>query len=137
MKKSLIFVLLVLFCSGSVFGEALSLDMFDNITFEDTLKKAEQGDAIAQQNLGVMYSNGGKITQNYQKAVYWFKKAAEQGGVGAQYFLALMYRQGQGVTQDDKQSFFWFKKAAEQGDAISQNNLGLMYSNGKGTNPGL
>jgi len=122
MKKFLMFVLLILCFSGPVFcGE-----------FEDTLKKAEQGNAFAQYNLGWMYANGQGVTQDYKQAVGWYTKAAEQGDVSAQYNLGLMYTKGQGVTQDHKKAVYWHKKAAEQGDADAQYNLGWMYENGRG-----
>ena len=42
-------------------------------------KAAEQGDAAAQYNLGVIYYNGEGVTQDYAEAVKWYRKAAEQG----------------------------------------------------------
>ena len=39
---------------------------------------AEQGDAVAQYNLGLMYKNGWGVTQDYAEAVKWYRKAAEQ-----------------------------------------------------------
>ena len=42
-------------------------------------KAAEQGDAEAQYNLGVMYENGQGVDVNYKKAIEWYEKAAEQG----------------------------------------------------------
>ena len=47
--------------------------------------KAEQGDAIAQYNLGVIYSNGKVVEQSDEKAVYWWQKAADQGNTKAQF----------------------------------------------------
>ena len=63
---------------------------------------AEQGDADAQYNLGLMYDNGQGVPQNYKTAVKWYSLAAEQGDADAQYNLGWMYRNGQGVPQDDK-----------------------------------
>ncbi|QQF85977.1 sel1 repeat family protein [Histophilus somni] len=93
---------------------------------------AEQGDANAQHNLGVMYENGNGITQNDQQAVYWYTKAAEQGEAHAQNNLGLMYTDGgKGITQNYKQAVYWYTQAAEQGDANAQHNLGVMYENGQ------
>ena len=36
---------------------------------------AEQGDAKAQYNLGVMYDNGKGVTQDYKEAVKWYRKS--------------------------------------------------------------
>ena len=122
MKKILILVLLVLFCSGSVFGGE----------FKDILKKAEQGDVVAQYNLGQMYLYGQGTTQNFKQAIYWYTKAAKQGLADYQYNLGVMYNTGQGVTKNSKQAVYWYKKSAEQGDADAQYNLGVMYYNGHG-----
>ncbi|WP_011608305.1 tetratricopeptide repeat protein [Histophilus somni] len=94
---------------------------------------AEQGDANAQHNLGLMYEYGDGITQNDQQAVYWYTKAAEQGYANAQNNLGLMYTDGgKGITQNYKQAVYWYTKAAEQGYANAQYNLGVMYANGQG-----
>jgi TPR repeat protein len=41
-------------------------------------KAAEQGDARAQFNLGIMYAEGEGVPQDYAVAASWFRKAAEQ-----------------------------------------------------------
>ncbi len=75
---------------------------------------AEQGDADAQVNLGLMYDNGQGVPQDYAKAVKWVRKAAEQGLAKAQYNLGFMYGQGLGVPQDYVQAYMWFKLAASR-----------------------
>jgi len=94
--------------------------------------KANQGDAPAQYNLGLLYYNGVGIPQDSKKAVYWYTKAAEQGHVNAQYDLGNLYRDGDGeeVPQDFKQAVYWYTKAAEQGLANAQYDLGHMYEYG-------
>ena len=42
-------------------------------------KAAEQGDAAAQFNLGVMYANGEGVPEDYVKAYAWMNLAAAQG----------------------------------------------------------
>ena len=51
---------------------------------------AQQGDALAQNNLGVMYENGQGVAQNHQQAFTWFQRAANQGDDDAQYNLGVM-----------------------------------------------
>jgi hypothetical protein len=63
---------------------------------------AEQGNAGAQFNLGVMYDNGQGVPQDYKTAVKWYRLAADQGDARAQINLGLMYEKGQGVLQDYK-----------------------------------
>jgi TPR repeat protein len=93
---------------------------------------ANQGNARAQYNLGIMYLNGTGVPQDPAEAAGWFRKAATQGNAGAQYNLGVMYLQGQGVAQDRTEAAAWVRKAADQGYAIAQYNLGLMHLNGHG-----
>jgi TPR repeat protein len=44
---------------------------------------AEQGNALAQLGLGVMYANGQGVPQDYGQAVVWYRKAADQGDADA------------------------------------------------------
>jgi len=43
-------------------------------------EKAEQGDASAQSNLGLMYTNGQGVPQDYIQAHMWYDLAAASGG---------------------------------------------------------
>ena len=47
------------------------------------IKAAEQGNAGAQYNLGVMYEHGEGISMNYRAAVKWYILAAQQHHAGA------------------------------------------------------
>ncbi len=93
---------------------------------------AEQGDAGAQFNLGLLYDMGRGVPQNYAEAAKWYRLAADGGYDKAQFNLALMYNNGTGVTQDYAEAMKWFRLAAEQGDALAQYNLGVMYGNKNG-----
>ncbi len=77
-------------------------------------KAAEQGNAIAQGNLGFVYSEGLGVTQDYAEAARWYRKAAEQGYAKAQGNLGVMYERGQGVPQDYVQAHMWFNLAASR-----------------------
>lgn len=93
---------------------------------------AEQGDANAQNRLGVMYDYGQGVQQDYEEAAKWYRKAAEQGNDNAQNNLAFLYAKGQGVQQDYTEAVKWWRKAAEQGNDNAQHNLGIRYANGEG-----
>ena len=93
---------------------------------------AEQGNAIAQTNLGLMYRYGQGVAQDYKTAVKWYTLAAEQGDAKAQTLLGEMYYIGHGVAQDYKTAVKWYTLAAEQGNAKAQYNLAWMYANGQG-----
>lgn len=61
---------------------------------------AEQGNADAQFNLGLMYFNGTGVPQDDQQALKWFRLAAEQGDAFSQFALGNMYFMGRGVTRN-------------------------------------
>ena len=93
---------------------------------------AEQGNAKAQNNLGIMYARGVGVPQDFAEALRWYRKAVAQGNASAQSNLGVMYAGGQGVAQDYAEALKWYSKAAEQGHAQAQYNLGVMYDNGQG-----
>jgi TPR repeat protein len=93
---------------------------------------AEDGDASAQCNLGVMYEQGRGVAQNYREAMRWFRLAALQGDASAQSNLGVMYYKGQGIAQDYGEAMKWYRMAAEQRNAEAQFNLGVMYEEGRG-----
>ena len=76
---------------------------------------AEQGNASAQFNLGVLYRDGQGVPKNEETAVKWFRLAAEQGNANAQYSLGLMYGTGQGVIQDWVYAHMWGNLGASNG----------------------
>ena len=80
---------------------------------------AEQGHAVAQYNLGLMYDNGDGVPHDYKTAGKWYRLAAEQGYASAQKILGWMYRNGLGVPKDDKTAVKWWALAADQGDAVA------------------
>ena len=76
---------------------------------------AEQGDASAQTNLGLMYDRGLGVPQDYAEAMKWYRLAAEQGDASAQTNLGLMYDIGLGVLQDNVMAYMWYNIAAANG----------------------
>ena len=71
---------------------------------------AEQDDADAQHNLGVMYYTGQGVPQNYAEAAKWWLKAAKRGFATAQVSLGFMYYKGRGVPQNYAQAAKWYRK---------------------------
>jgi TPR repeat protein len=93
---------------------------------------ADQGTALAQAMLGVIYIKGGNgVIADHARAAGYYLKAAEQGFAPAQYAIGLAYDEGDGVARDHLQAVFWYRKAAEQGDARAQEKIGVMYSDAK------
>ena len=110
---------------------------------KEFLPLAQQGDAIAQYNLGTLYRDGHGVVKDYKEAVRWFRLAGEQSYspgqssrrfaiANAQYSLGNAYAQGLGVPHDDHEAARWYRQAAEHGALIAQYNLGISYRDGKG-----
>ena len=59
--------------------------------FETVLLCARQGNASAQNSLGVMYADGEGVPEDDVEAVRWFRLAADQGHAAAQNYLGFMY----------------------------------------------
>ena len=120
-----VFGLLISIIQNQIFADVVPDD------FDDMKKLAEQGDAYAQNRLGLMYETGESVPQDFKQAVYWYTKAAEQGFADAHFSLCLFYYMGESVPQDFKQAAYWCTKAAEQ-YTIAQSFLGEIYYNGDG-----
>lgn len=112
MKKNISFIcsVLFLFCFlGVAFAEC------QNVAECKVL--AEQGDADAQFNLGLMYYNGQGVLQDYEEAVKWCILAAEQGYAKAQLSLGKMYYYGKSVTPNCSRAYMWLNVCAANGDS--------------------
>ena len=95
------------------------------------LPLAEQGDAVAQVNLGNMYANGRGVPQDADAAVRWYRLAAEQGYARAQVNLGTMYANGHGVPQDFVQAHTWFNLAASRFTATAKEPREKAVNNGE------
>ncbi|NVK51400.1 MAG: sel1 repeat family protein [Flavobacteriaceae bacterium] len=90
-------------------------------------KAAENGDAIAQSNLGFDYQNGNTgLKKNYKEAVKWYRKSALQGDKVGQHNLAVMLENGFGIEKSYTHAFNWYKKAAKQGSQSAKKELQKM-----------
>ena len=83
---------------------------------ERTKRLANEGDALAQYNLGVMYDEGLGVPQDYKEAVKWYRMAAEHGIAKAQSGLGVCYANGLGVTKIPIEGYAWYKIAIANGD---------------------
>ncbi len=92
----------------------------ETATLEQLRQMAEQGDAAAQNTLGLRYATGEGVKLDEHEAVRWFTQAAEQGGVAAQSKLGSIYFSGRGVPQDFSRAYFWMVVARLSGDDASK-----------------
>ena len=87
---------------------------------------AEQGNAVAQYNLALMYDNGEGVTLDDAEAVKWYRKAAEQENANAQSNLGVMYYNGEGVLQDTIAAHMWLNIAAANGNTNAVKGRGIV-----------
>ena len=93
---------------------------------------AEQGDALAQYQVGMLYHKGRGVPQDDRQARKWYAKAAAQGQPKAQFSLGTLYFNGEGGSKDYQQALRWIRLAANQGEALAQTKLAIMYDDGNG-----
>jgi uncharacterized protein len=111
--------LFVLLCARALADSAACTRAMTNeayaAAFKECLPPAKEGDASAQDDLGVLYSEGQGVPQDYQEAARWFRLAADQGNTLAQASLGALYSLGRGVPQDDIQAHMWLNLASASG----------------------
>ena len=100
--------------------------------YEKWLSLAENGNAKAQNNLGILYRRGLGVKMDPVEAVKWYTTSANQNFAKAQFNLGLMYKQGSGVKKDLPTAISWYKKSAENGYHRAQYALGLRFERGNG-----
>ena len=93
---------------------------------DEYVRFAEQGDAQAQCNLGVMYGLGLGVGQSYTKAMGWYAEAARRGSAKAQANLGWMYGTGRGTPQDYTSAYAWYSVAAADGEDTARYNRDLL-----------
>ncbi|SNY91913.1 Sel1 repeat-containing protein [Cohaesibacter sp. ES.047] len=91
---------------------------------------AQNGDALAQFEVGRRMTLGEGMTVDLKKAADWFEKAASQSMPQAQYSLANLYEKGKGVKKDLQVARLWYQRAAETGNVKAMHNLAVLYASG-------
>ncbi len=91
-------------------------------------RAAAHGNGNAQNNLGVLLSNGDGVTKNIKEALRWLRKAVCAGNTCASHNIAITYRQIGKLRMAVK----WFRKSADAGDEDALIQLGIHYYWGKG-----
>lgn len=121
-----------------------NITMDRDLTLPDDMKQLEDKAFAnipeAQHDLAALYTAGqAGVTQNYERAVFWFQKAASQNIANAAYNLGVLYQQGLGQPQDLLRALDWYRRAAQLGHPEAQYNLGIAYIEGVGTryNPNM
>lgn len=96
-------------------------------------EQAFEGVPEAQHDLAAIYTAGhGGVSQDYNRAAYWFEQAAANGVANAAYNLGVLNHQGLGIDQNLDKAIGWYSRAAELGHPEAQYNLGIAYIEGIG-----
>ena len=113
---------------------------------------AEQGNALAQMIIGIMYEDGQGLARDLVRAHMWLNLAGANGNKDARRSRDRIARQltpaqvataqklarewakkyGQGVTSDNAETLRGRRQAAARGDAGAQFSLGVTYDMGEG-----
>jgi len=93
-------------------SEKLKLPMIFNL--EELEEKANNGSGLACYILGRSYDSGENgAEQNFEKAMYWYKKGQELGDPRCIYGVAACYHFGDGVEKDEDKARELFIQAYE------------------------
>jgi TPR repeat protein len=87
---------------------------------------AEDGDASAQNRLGVLHYLGLGTPVDHARAAAWFKRAALAGDPNGQRNLGSMFRQGLGVPRDELRAFGWYDAARRSGNPRAEGYMQWM-----------
>jgi hypothetical protein len=90
------------------------------------LAAANQGNAQAQDELGILYRSGRGVELDKSAAVQWWRKAAAQGDGPGSFNLGTAYFNGDGVAINDELAYAWFGLAARVGDSSGRDALQRM-----------
>jgi hypothetical protein len=89
-------------------------------------ESAAQGNALAQNYLGLMYMNGSGVNTDYAQALSWYNKAATQGNYSGECNLGIMYDRGLGVPKDKVTAYMWYILATQNGSPLAPKNAKLL-----------
>ncbi|WP_430513078.1 peptidoglycan-binding protein [Pannonibacter phragmitetus] len=98
---------------------------------------AAAGNAAAEFQIGVHYTEGKGVTPDLAEAARWYERAAAKGLAPAQYRLASLYEKGRGVPRDITKARDLYLKAAEAGNAKAMHNLAVIYAEGAEAQPDM
>ena len=129
--RSVLFILCIVWgLQASEFDEAVSL--YKKGSYIQALHifhaLAQQGDAKAQYNVGLMYALGKGERPSKTEAMRWYEKAARLGNAKAQYNLARRYhaKADTGIQSAYEKAKYWYEKAVENNITKAYNNLAAL-----------
>jgi len=113
-------------------GLLLTAPAAGDIKVGELLGLAEDGDAVAQTALGLMYLRGEEVVADERTAARWFHRAAQQGTFIARYALGSLVCPTCAPPPDYAESARRYRAAAQRGAALAQTNLAFLLAEGRG-----
>ena len=104
-------------------------------SFEVYEKFALEGNAYAQFQTALSYSEGYCVTANQEKAFEWLIKSANQDFTSAQNVMGYLYSEGSeemNIEVDYEKAFEWHMKTAQKEDSLGEYSIGIFYLEGFG-----
>jgi hypothetical protein len=87
--------------------------------------------------LGVQFSEGAGVIQDYKQAYQYFFKAAQLGHGISLFNLGVYAERGLGVAENPKEAFDYYFRSAEKGDVNGQMRVAKLYIQGYGVDKNL
>lgn len=99
---------------------------------QQLIKKADQGDIEAIQQLTTMYAKGEKVVKDDQKALQYSRKGAALGDTQSKYMAGMiLFHRANASKQDLAEATKFLTEVAESGHAHTQVTLGSYYLTGE------
>ncbi len=92
------------------------------------MREANNGDALAQHELGLRYLLGDGFDADTIQGAYWIKKAADQNLMAAKFNYGILLINGWGTEWNPFEAFKCFSEAANSGMDQAQYIFGLLHA---------
>lgn len=116
-------------------GRMLELGMGGSVDVASAVqlfeRGAEDGSALSQNRLGLLYLQGELVLQDYERAGELLCGAAEEKEVNALFNCALLQLEGRGVEQSNESAIEKLKMAADKEHVGAMNLLAQAYLSGE------
>ena len=94
------------------------------------LPLAEEGDADAQNYLGILYYLGFGVQKDYKKSLEWYERAAKAGHADAQRNYGDMINFGRGIQRSNQEAYKWYFAASQQGNKKAARQIEVLAASG-------
>ena len=111
-------------------GRAYQKDNNFTAALQQYRRAADQGHAVAQTNLGVMYENGQGVSRDYQQAAAWYRKLPNRDWRSAQHTLGSCTGMVKVSRTTISKPSLGIERLPNRDLRQSQFNVGNMYANG-------